>query len=154
MLRSAGVGARGAKGDAGAKGETGAQGAAGAKGDKGDAGAQGASGPQGPIGPQGATGAQGSAGTPATTLLGTITIAETSLVTVSAGVRRVTVATPTAWGIATGQDIAVFPISEPAGYAVHDAVVTGANTIQVNVTVPVISVLGGYSITARVRRFN
>jgi hypothetical protein len=148
----------GRPGSAGATGSAGPQGPAGAKGDTGAAGASGATGAQGPKGDTGATGAQGAkgdAGTPGNTLLGTITIAESSLITLTAGVRRVTIATPGAWGVTTAQNLVVFPTAAlPAGYAVHEVIATAANTIQIDLTVPVLSIAGSYSISARLVRVN
>ncbi len=92
---------------------------------------------------------------PATTLLGTIAVGETSIVNLSAGLRRVTVTTPAAWAVAPGQDLQFFATTLPSGaYALHDAIVTDTNKVSVGVSVPVISVLGSYSIPCRVRRFN
>lgn len=136
MLRSPGYGKTGAAGGQGQKGDTGGTGS---------------------VGAQGATGAQGvkgDPGTPATTLLGTIVITESASVAITASTRRVTVSTPAAWGVAVGQDLAVFPVAEPAGYVLHDVVVTGPNAITVGVTAPLLVVGASYAITARVRRFS
>lgn len=87
-------------------------------------------------------------------LLGTITIAETATIAITAGIRRVSITTPTAWNIKAGDDIAVFAATLPStAYALHDVVVTGPNTITVGVSAPLLAVGAGYSITAQVRRF-
>lgn len=121
----------------------------GPKGDTGAAGIAGITGTQGPTGP---------AGAPATnpaTLLGTITISETAMVAITAGARRVTVATPSAWGVSTGQNLLIFPVSVPSGaYATHDVIPTAANTLSVGVTAPLLMVNASYSIQCRLVRIN
>jgi hypothetical protein len=98
---------------------------------------------------------RGDPGTPATTLLGTLPVGESSIVTLSAGLRRVTVTTPASWGVAVGQDLMINAIALPsAAYALHDVIVIAANTISVGVTTPVLSVLSTYAIQCRVRRLN
>lgn len=153
------AGPQGIKGDKGDKGDTGAVGPVGPTGPtgpKGDTGATGATGPIGPKGDTGATGATGATGPkgdPAGVQLGTITVSETAVIAIVAGVRRVTVTTPTAWGVAPGQNLAVFPVSVPnSSYAVHDVIATAANTVSVGVTVPLIAVAGSYSIQCRLVR--
>ncbi|MGT2515134.1 hypothetical protein ACVOMT_13700 [Sphingomonas panni] len=97
----------------------------------------------------------GAAGKDATTLLGTVTLSETAaLVAISGGTRRLTITTPVAWGVKIGDDLAVSPVSVPAGYATHDVTVTGPNTITVGLTAPLLAVGASYSIQCRVRRFN
>ncbi|KQM92237.1 hypothetical protein ASE70_15090 [Sphingomonas sp. Leaf22] len=94
-------------------------------------------------------------GPPATTLLGTVTLTEAAaLVAISAGTRRLIVATPETWGVKPGDDIAVSPISIPAGYATHDVAVAGPNSLSVGVTAPLLAIGAKYSIQCRVRRFN
>ncbi len=94
-------------------------------------------------------------GAPATTLLGTLTVTETATVAITAGLRRVTVTTPASWNVKVGDDLVFAPVSLPTGnYAVHNAVVTAANTVQLVLTVPALALLGSYSIPCRVRRFN
>jgi len=98
------------------------------------------------------------AGTPgkdATTLLGVVTLTETAAtVAISAGTRRLTIATPAAWGVKVGDDLVVSPVSVPGGYATHDVTVTGPNTITVGLTAPLLAIGAKYSIECRVRRFN
>lgn len=72
-----------------------------------------------------------------------------------AGLRKVTITVPTSYGVTTGQNLLVFPTSAtPTGYAVHDVIATGSDTIQITVTVPSISLLGSWSITARLVKIN
>lgn len=145
-VRSLGYGIRG---PAGAKGDTGASGIAGmtgAQGVKGDTGSQGA---------QGATGPAGAPATNPATLLGTITLSETATVAITAGARRVTVTTPLAWGVATGQNLLIFPLSVPSGaYATHDVIPTAANTLSIGVTAPLLAVMATYTIQCRLVRIN
>lgn len=98
---------------------------------------------------------KGSAGKDATTLLGEITLSEKALVAINAGLRRLTVTTPSAWGVAPGQDLLIHAVSLPsAAYALHDVIVTAVNTISVGITTPALALLSSYSITARLRRLN
>lgn len=160
-------GDQGAQGVVGPRGETGLQGSQGLKGDKGDTGAQGATGLQGPkgdtgsqgltgaVGPKGDTGSQGVKGDPGSTLLGTLNVSETAVVALTAGTRRVTLTTPSAWGVVSGQSLLIVPVSVPANtYAVHDVAVTGTNTISVGVTAPLVAVGMSYTIPCRIFRLN
>lgn len=91
----------------------------------------------------------------AATLLGTITLSENALVSIAAGVRRLTITTPTNWGVTTGQNLLLFAASLPSGsYATHDVIATAANTIQVGLTAPLLAIGASYSITARLVRIN
>jgi len=108
------------------------------------------------VGPGGKDGANGKDGAPGATLLGTITLAETAqLVAITAGARRVTVITPTAWGVAPGQNLLLFPASVPSGaYVTHDVIATAANTLSIGLTTPAIALLSSYSIPCRLVRIN
>lgn len=127
----------------------------GLRGPKGDTGPAGIAGMTGATGPQGATGPAGAAATNPATLLGAITISETATVAITAGARRVTVATPSAWGVVSGQNLLIFPVSVPSGaYATHDVIATAANTLSVGVTAPLLMVNASYSIQCRLVRIN
>jgi len=159
MLRSPGLGMpgragpAGAQGPAGPKGDTGFQGPRGEPGAVGPQGTTGAKGDTGAAGQAGAAGAKGDTGAAASTLLGSITISETIAVAVGAGVRRVTITTPTAWNVKVGDALVVTPTTIPTGaYATHDAVATGPNTVAVGVTTPALALLASYSIAAQLRR--
>ena len=157
------AGAQGPKGDTGAQGQKGDPGAVGAKGDAGatgPAGATGAAGAKGDKGDTGATGATGPAGAPISALPD-ISITETSLVTLAIGLRKVTV---TCAGALVGDRLQIFPQSyrlnggasvngTPPGYAVHDAVVTAANTVVVTLTVPFLAVATTYAIACKAVAF-
>jgi len=89
------------------------------------------------------------------TLLGTVTVAETATIAILAGVRKVTVAVPPAYGVVTGGNYLLFPTgATPVGYALADVVATAANTLQVTVTTPAIVLGGSYSIPCRLVRIN
>lgn len=135
------TGATGPKGDTGAQGAVGATGPAGPTGAKGDKGDTGATGPQGPQGLQGLSGA---------TLVGTVTLAESGLVTLALAVRKVTVTLSGA--VTTGSYVAIPVNATPAGYSIQEAVCATNGQITVSILVPVISVLGSYSIPVRVWR--
>lgn len=121
----------------------------GTKGDTGAAGIAGMTGAQGPAGP---------AGAPATnpaSLLGTITLSETATVAITAGTRRITVTTPSAWGVAAGQNLLIFPVSVPnTAYATHDVIATAANTLSIGLTAPLLAVMASYTIQCRLVRIN
>jgi hypothetical protein len=88
-------------------------------------------------------------------LLGTITISETAVIAIQAGIRRVTITTPAGWGVKTGQNLLIFPVSVPSGaYATHDVIPTANNTISVAVGAPLLSVGASYSIQCRLVRIN
>lgn len=108
------------------------------------------------VGAGGKDGTNGKDGAPGATLLGTIIVAETAqLVAITAGARRITVTTPTAWGIVLGQNLLLFPTSLPSGaYATHDVVATAANTLSIGLTTPALALLSSYSIPCRLVRIN
>jgi len=160
-VRSPGYGLKGPKGDKGDTGASGPQGNAGATGStgsKGDTGAQGVkgdTGAQGPIGPTGATGATGAAGangTNASVLVGTVTLAESALITLALGVRRVTVAL--AGTVTAGSYVAAPTAAPPAGYSIQDAYCSTAGQITVGIIVPALGVATNYSIQVRIFRLN
>lgn len=153
-----GYGLRGPKGDTGA---TGAKGDVGATGSVGQPGPTGATGPQGPAGPTGATGSQGAigpqgnpgaSGVNATVLVGTVTLAESALITANLAVRRVTV--PLSGTVTAGAYVAVPSGPIPAGYSLQDAFCATAGQITVGLMVPALGVLSSYSISCRIFRLN
>lgn len=117
--------------------------AAGSKGDRGDQGAKGDTGDRGQRGPD---------GPPGSVFLGQVTLAETSILNAQLGVRRVTA---TLAGTTTGQSYLAIPINAlPVGFSVQDAVCSTNGQITVGVLVPVIQLLGSYSIPVRIYRLN
>jgi hypothetical protein len=87
-------------------------------------------------------------------ILGTVTLAESATVAISAGTRRLTITTPTAWNVVAGQNLLLFPVSVPSGgYATHDVIATAANIISVGLTAPLLAIGASYSIPARLARF-
>lgn len=157
-VRAQGIGIRGPKGDPGDQGPKGDAGATGPSGATGATGATGTTGPkgdtgsQGPIGQTGATGSTGAAGTNATVLVGTVTLAETALITLALGVRRVT--TALTGTVTTGSYVAVPTAAPPAGYSIQDAYCSTANQITVGLIVPALGVATNYSIQVRIFRIN
>jgi hypothetical protein len=98
---------------------------------------------------------RGDTGAPGATALGTVTISETASLAINAGTRRVTITTPTAWGVVPGQNLLLFPAAVPnASYATHDVIATAANTLSIGLTTPAIALLSSYSISARLVRIN
>jgi len=88
-------------------------------------------------------------------ILGTVTLAESAgLVSITAGTRRLTITTPTAWNVAAGQNLLLFPGAVPSGsYATHDVIATAANTISVGLTAPLLAIGASYSISGKLARF-
>ena len=157
-VRSPGYGLKGPKGETGSDGASGAVGPTGPKGDAGSTGPQGVkgdTGAQGPIGPTGATGATGAAGTNGTNasvLVGTVTLAESALITLALGVRRVTVAL--AGTVTAGSYVAAPTAAPPAGYSIQDAYCSTAGQITVGIIVPALGIATNYSIQVRIFRLN
>lgn len=169
------AGATGSQGPKGDTGNVGAKGDAGIQGIKGDTGAQGSQGIKGDTGltgTKGDTGNQGIAGTNATTtavatnstnglmsaadkakldsavvLIGTVTVSETAILALSAGVRKVTVTAP---GAVVGGNYLLFPTAAtPANYALADVVCVVNGQLQVSVTAPILALGASYSFTCR-----
>lgn len=139
-VRSVGYGLQGPKGDTGAQGP------------KGDTGAQGPAGSAGSTGATGATGAAGTNGTNSSVLVGTVTLAETALITLSLGVRRLTNALTGT--VTTGSYVAVPVSAPPAGYSVQDAYCSTNGQITVGLIVPALGIATNYSIPVRIFRLN
>ena len=84
--------------------------------------------------------------------LSNVTIAESAVVAIAAGVRKVTITGVT--GIVAGDRVMLSPIAAtPAGYAIADVVATATGTLQVTLTVPLIALGGSYSIVCKVAVF-
>lgn len=80
--------------------------------------------------------------------LGTVNLTQTATVALSAGVRSVTLSVS---GVLAGDDILLFPTAAlPAGYAIHNVVATGANTIVVTFSAPLLALGASFTIACRV----
>jgi hypothetical protein len=160
MLRSSGYGRRGEPGPVGA------QGVAGAQGPKGDTGAASTvPGPKGDVGPRGDTGAQGMPGSPANTLIGTVSIAQSAqLLAVQVGIKDITA---DLGGTVVGEryqafirryklnGAATYTAGRPAGYCAVDAACNVAGKITVSHNTPGIALLGGsYELVCDIVRIN
>lgn len=139
-------------GPAGPKGDTGATGPSGAAGSVGQTGAIGATGPAGSTGATGPAGPTGAPGTNATILVGQVTLAEAALITLSLGVRRLTVAL--AGVVPAGRYVAVPVSAPPAGYSVQDCYCTANGQITVGLIVPALGIASSYSIAVNIFRLN
>lgn len=136
------TGPSGPPGPTGAKGDTGATGPAGPKGDTGNTGAQGAT------GPQGATGSTGATGPTSKVALGTLTVAQTAIIAINAGVRTLTFTGVT--GSLAGDDLLLFPANAlPAGYAIHNVRCPTNGTVEVTMTAPLLAIGASFSIPCR-----
>lgn len=93
-------------------------------------------------------------GKSAAALLGTVTIAQTATVALTAGIRRVVIGVPASLGLAAGDPIALAPTKAIDGYAIHDAIAVSATSINVGITAPLLSIGGSFSIPAKLFRFN
>lgn len=89
---------------------------------------------------------------PGATLVGTVTLAESALITLALAVRKVTVAC--LGTVTTGNYLAIPASATPAGYSIQEAVCATAGQITVSILVPVLSIAGSYSIPVRVWRLN
>lgn len=88
------------------------------------------------------------AGPSALVTLGNVAITQTAVLAIVAGVRSVTVAVA---GAVVGDALVLTPTSGmPEGYAVHNAIVTAANTVRVTLTAPLLAIGASYSIICRV----
>lgn len=76
-----------------------------------------------------------------------VVVAETALVSLSAGVRNVVV---TCTGVLAGDIVTITPLSAPAGYMVGAAVATANNQLTVQLSAPLLAVGTNYSITCKV----
>lgn len=85
--------------------------------------------------------------TNAVTLVGTVTVTETAVLALSAGVRKVTVTAP---GAVVGGNYLLFPTAAtPANYALADVVCVVNGQLQVSVTAPILALGASYSFTCR-----
>ena len=115
----------------------------GPKGDKGDPGTNGTS---------GVNGTNGTDAAALASLIGTITLSESALVAISAGVRKLTVSIA---GTLTTGNYLVFPTAAtPTGYALHDSICSTNGQLTVSLTAPLLAIGASYSITCRVVRIN
>lgn len=90
---------------------------------------------------------------PPNQLIGTVTVGETALVALTAGVRKVTVTAP---GTVVGGNYLLFPTAAtPAGYALGlDVVCVVAGQLQVSITAPLLALGANYSIPCRLIKIN
>jgi len=136
----------------GATGATGAQGPAGANGTNGAAGSIGPQGPQGDTGAVGATGATGAAGAPGLTLIGNVTVSETLLISLSLGMKRMTLPLT---GVATGTRLLAVPNGTPsAGCEVVNAYPAATNSVSIGYYVPALGIGATYTIPVSVYRLS
>lgn len=81
-------------------------------------------------------------------VVGTVTLSESALVVISAGIRILTF---TISGVVAGEPLLASPnIAMPAGYAVHTAIATAANTVQVTLSIPALAIGASYSIPCKI----
>lgn len=108
--------------------------------------------PRGADGLNGSNGTNGTNGTNASVLVGTVTLAESALITLALGVRRVTVAL--AGTVTTGSYVAAPTAAPPSGYSIQDAYCSTAGQITVGIIVPALGIATNYSIQVRIFRLN
>lgn len=150
------TGAQGLPGAAGPQGATGATGAQGAKGDTGNQGAAGSTGPTGANGLAGATGATGATGpagadgAPGLTFIGNVTITETLLVSLSLGMKRMTLALA---GIVAGTKLQAVPNGTPStGCEVVNAYPASNGNVSIGYFIPALGIGATYSIPVSIYR--
>jgi hypothetical protein len=86
----------------------------------------------------------GASGKNASAILGSVTIAQTATVAISAGTRRMVVAIP----------LLALPSTTPAGYAVHDVVAVSSTSLSIGITGPLLAVGASFTIPCRIARLN
>lgn len=83
--------------------------------------------------------------------VGTVTLAETALVAISAGVRALTF---TVSGVAAGEPLEIYPNAAlPTGYGIFGVIATAANTVQVTLIAPLLAIGASYSIPCKIIAF-
>lgn len=85
--------------------------------------------------------------------IGTVTIAQTAVIAISAGIRTITF-TGLA-GLLTTDNVLLFPVVTagvgiPDGYAIHNAWCSAAGTLKVALSAPLLAIGASYSIPCRV----
>lgn len=85
-------------------------------------------------------------------LVGTVTLAESSLITLALGVRRLTVSL--AGTVTAGSYIAIPTAAPPAGYSIQDCYCSTNGQITVGLIVPALGIASSYSISVRIFRVN
>lgn len=96
----------------------------------------------------------GAAGKNASAMLGSVTIAQTATVAISAGTRRMVVTIPAGWGVVAGDPLVALPTAAIAGYAVHDVVAVSATSLSIGITAPLLAIGASFSIPCRIARLN
>lgn len=80
--------------------------------------------------------------------VGTVTLAESAVVALSAGVRALTF---TVAGVIAGEPLQIFPNAGlPAGYGIFGAIATAANAVQVTLIAPLLAIGASYSIPCKI----
>lgn len=83
--------------------------------------------------------------------VGTVTLAETAIVAISAGVRTLTF---TVSGVIAGEPLEIYPNgSLPNGYGIFGAIATATNTVQVTLIAPLLAIGASYSIPCKIIAF-
>lgn len=102
----------------------------------------------GPAGPAGVAGSNGATGPSSKVALGTLTVSQTAIIVISAGVRTITFTGVT--GSLAGDDLLLFPASAlPAGYAIHNVRCPASGTVEVTMTAPLLAIGASFSIPCR-----
>lgn len=138
---------RGATGSAGPQGDAGPVGATGPAGAKGDTGATGPKGDTGAQGPQGIQGVPGIT-TGRLVFIGNVTVSETLLISLSLGMKRMTVALS---GVAVGDKLVGVPNGIPTtGCEFQNAYPASANNVSIGYFVPALGIGATYTIPVSV----
>lgn len=108
----------------------------------------------GAAGKDGKNGSNGADGKNASAILGSLNIAQTATVAVSAGTRRMVIAIPASWGVIAGDPLIALPSAAIAGYAVHDVVAVSPTSLSIGITAPLLAIGASFSIPCRIARLN
>jgi len=90
----------------------------------------------------------------ASVILGSITLAQTATVAITAGTRRMVVTIPASWGVVAGDPLIALPSTAVAGYVVHDVVAVSATSLSIGITAPLLAIGASFSIPCRIARLN
>ncbi len=96
----------------------------------------------------------GAPGKNATAILGTVNLAQTATVAISAGTRRLAIPIPASWSVVAGDALMALPSATVAGYAIHDVVAVSPTSISVGFTAPLLAIGASFTIRLRIARLN
>ena len=100
------------------------------------------------------TGAPGKDGKNASVIVGSVNVAQTAAIAISAGTRRMLLTIPATWGVIAGEPLVALPSTAITGYAIHDVVAVSATSLSIGLTAPLLAIGASFSIPCRIARLN